>query len=39
MIPNPATLISGRTGTSHGSGYSYDTHVPIIFYGNGINKG
>ncbi|MCI2229738.1 alkaline phosphatase family protein [Polaribacter sp. MSW13] len=39
MIPNPATLISGRTGTSHGSGYSYDTHVPIIFYGNGIKKG
>ncbi|WP_343329093.1 alkaline phosphatase PafA [Polaribacter staleyi] len=39
MIPNPATLISGRTGTSHGSGYSYDTHVPIIFYGNGIKQG
>ena len=39
MIPNPATLISGRTGTSHGSGYSYDTHVPVIFYGNGIQKG
>ncbi|MEO9569701.1 MAG: alkaline phosphatase PafA [Polaribacter sp.] len=39
MIPNPATLIRGRTGTSHGSGYSYDTHVPVIFYGNGINKG
>ena len=39
MIPYPSTLISGRTGTSHGSGYSYDTHVPIIFYGNGINKG
>ncbi|PQJ73655.1 alkaline phosphatase [Polaribacter butkevichii] len=39
MIPNPATLISARTGTSHGSGYSYDTHVPIIFYGNGIKQG
>ncbi|MFK8060739.1 MAG: alkaline phosphatase PafA [Polaribacter sp.] len=39
MIPNPATLTRGRTGTSHGSGYSYDTHVPIIFYGNGIKKG
>ncbi|TXD46586.1 alkaline phosphatase PafA [Polaribacter sp. IC073] len=39
MIPNPATLTSGRKGTSHGSGYSYDTHVPIIFYGNGIKKG
>lgn len=39
MIPYPATLISSRKGTSHGSGYSYDTHVPIIFYGNGIKKG
>lgn len=39
MIPNPATLMRGRTGTSHGSGYSYDTHVPIIFYGNGIKQG
>lgn len=40
LIPFPATLSSSsRTGTSHGSGYSYDTHVPIIFYGNGITKG
>ena len=39
MIPNPATLIRGRKGTSHGSGYSYDTHVPIIFYGAGIKQG
>ena len=39
MIPNPATLTRGRKGTSHGSGYSYDTHVPVIFYGKGINQG
>ncbi|TMM29449.1 alkaline phosphatase family protein [Polaribacter aestuariivivens] len=39
MVPYPATLIGSRKGTSHGSGYSYDTHVPIIFYGNGIKKG
>lgn len=39
MIPYPATLIRSRKGTSHGSGYSYDTHVPLIFYGNGIKKG
>jgi predicted AlkP superfamily pyrophosphatase or phosphodiesterase len=39
LIPYPATLNRSRTGTSHGSGYSYDTHVPIIFYGNGISKG
>jgi predicted AlkP superfamily pyrophosphatase or phosphodiesterase len=39
MIPYPATLTGGRTGTSHGSGYSYDAHIPLIFYGNGIKKG
>ena len=39
MIPFPATLSGGKTGTSHGSGYSYDTHIPIIFYGNGIQQG
>ena len=29
----------GVTGTTHGSGYNYDTHIPIIFYGWGIKKG
>lgn len=27
------------TGTSHGTLYSYDTHVPLIFYGWNIKKG
>ncbi|MBP6182259.1 alkaline phosphatase PafA [Flavobacterium sp.] len=27
------------TGTSHGTPYSYDTHVPAIFYGWHIKKG
>lgn len=39
LIPYPATLSRFQTGTSHGSGYSYDTHIPIIFYGKGIKKG
>jgi arylsulfatase A-like enzyme len=26
-------------GTTHGSPYPYDTHVPVIFYGKGIKKG
>jgi predicted AlkP superfamily pyrophosphatase or phosphodiesterase len=26
-------------GTTHGSSYSYDTHVPVLFYGYGIKKG
>jgi bisphosphoglycerate-independent phosphoglycerate mutase (AlkP superfamily) len=39
LVPLPSTLGGSRQGTSHGSGYSYDTHVPILFYGNGIQKG
>jgi predicted AlkP superfamily pyrophosphatase or phosphodiesterase len=26
-------------GTTHGSPYAYDTHVPVLFFGNGIKKG
>lgn len=39
LIPTPSTIIYPKKGTTHGSGYSYDTHVPIIFYGNGIKQG
>ncbi|TAH43322.1 MAG: alkaline phosphatase family protein [Bacteroidetes bacterium] len=28
-----------RTGTTHGVAYSYDTHVPLIFFGNGVAPG
>ncbi|MBP9602085.1 MAG: alkaline phosphatase family protein [Lutibacter sp.] len=38
-IPNVSTISGGKTGTTHGSGYSYDTHVPLLFYGNGIKSG
>jgi arylsulfatase A-like enzyme len=27
------------TGTTHGSCYSYDTHVPLLFWGKGIEQG
>ncbi len=30
---------SGVTGSTHGSAYNYDTHVPALFYGAGIKKG
>ena len=30
---------NGHQGTTHGAAYSYDTHVPLLFYGWGINKG
>ena len=28
-----------RTGTDHYSGFSYDTHVPLLFFGKGIKHG
>ncbi len=40
IVPNPSTIVwEERTGTTHGSGYNYDTHVPLLFYGKGIKKG
>lgn len=39
-VLDPAILSStSRKGTAHGSGFSYDTHSPLIFYGNGIKSG
>lgn len=29
----------GRKGTDHRTGYTYDTHIPILFYGLGIPTG
>jgi len=29
----------GTKGTTHGSGYTYDTHVPLLFYGPSVNPG
>lgn len=34
-----ATISYGKTGSTHGSGLNYDTHVPLIFYGHGIKRG
>lgn len=28
-----------RTGTDHHSGFNYDTHVPLLFFGKGIKQG
>lgn len=30
---------SSIVGTTHGSSYTYDTHVPILFFGKGIKHG
>lgn len=29
----------GQPGTTHGSAYNYDSHIPVIFYGKNIPKG
>ena len=31
--------IRGATGTTHGTPYSYDSHIPLIFMGPGIRPG
>lgn len=31
-------LVQNIKGTTHGSGYNYDTHVPLIWFGNSIPK-
>jgi predicted AlkP superfamily pyrophosphatase or phosphodiesterase len=28
-----------KQGTSHGSSYAYDTHVPLLFFGGGVRAG
>ena len=35
----PGWLEYERTGTSHGSAYPYDTHVPLLWYGWNIKPG
>lgn len=35
----PGYIEYHSTGTSHGTTYTYDTHVPLIFYGWKIKKG
>ncbi|WP_445386139.1 alkaline phosphatase PafA [Robiginitalea sp. IMCC44478] len=31
--------IPGVKGTTHGSGYAYDRHVPLLWFGKGISRG
>lgn len=40
LVLEPGWYPSGNiTGTTHGSPWAYDTHVPMLFYGYGIKKG
>lgn len=35
----PGWMETGKTGTTHGSPYRYDTHVPLVWYGWQIKHG
>ncbi|WP_179335792.1 alkaline phosphatase PafA [Winogradskyella costae] len=40
MLVNDTSFISySKTGSTHGSGLNYDTHVPLLFFGKGIKHG
>ncbi|QYA25355.1 alkaline phosphatase family protein [Gramella sp. MT6] len=38
-VMDPGYIVFPETGTTHGSGFSYDTHAPLIFFGKGVKKG
>lgn len=39
IVTLPGFIEYGFQGTTHGSPFSYDTHVPLIFYGQGVPAG
>ncbi|WP_340152275.1 alkaline phosphatase PafA [uncultured Marivirga sp.] len=39
LILEPGWFYQTRSATTHGTGYAYDTHVPLIWYGSGIQRG
>ncbi|MEO6685162.1 MAG: alkaline phosphatase PafA [Dyadobacter sp.] len=39
IVTQPGWFYGSSTGTSHGTPYNYDTQVPFVLYGWGINKG
>ncbi|MEO2081074.1 MAG: alkaline phosphatase PafA [Leeuwenhoekiella sp.] len=39
LVLDPGVISYSRTGSTHGSAFSYDTHAPLLFYGAGIKKG
>lgn len=39
IMTKPQWIASRPTGTTHGSAYNYDSHVPVLFFGKNIPKG
>ncbi len=38
-VLDPAVISYSKTGSTHGSAFEYDTHVPLLFFGKGIKHG
>jgi predicted AlkP superfamily pyrophosphatase or phosphodiesterase len=39
LVYPPGYVNYSTTGSTHGSPYPYDTHVPLLFFGKGIRHG
>lgn len=39
LVAKPLLVPGGTTGTTHGSPWGYDTHVPVLFYGSAFKPG
>ncbi|WP_299115311.1 alkaline phosphatase PafA [uncultured Winogradskyella sp.] len=39
VVDDIAHIAYSKTGSTHGSGLNYDTHVPLLFFGKGIKHG
>ena len=39
LLFEPAILEGYAKGTTHGTPYAYDTHIPLLWFGNGVKSG
>jgi len=40
LVVQPYSFFSGlSTGTTHGTPNAYDTHVPLVLFGEGVRRG
>ncbi len=39
IMLKPAYFYGGKTGTTHGTPYPYDSHIPLVFMGWGVKPG
>ena len=39
IVTDPGYISYSKTGSTHGSAFNYDTHVPLLFFGKGIKQG